>query len=133
MSGNKQIREMAKRLLQLSVKDEEVVPEQVTAVLEALSKHPPRYYKAVLRAYLQLVRRQIERNQAHVEYAGELSADLIRSIEASLSAHYGRPITAVATENKDLIAGWRIRVESDLYDASIASRLEQLAKATAAR
>lgn len=131
MSGNKHTREAAKKLLQLSLKDDDVVPEQVTAVLQGLDKYPPRNYKAVLREYLRLIRKQIDRSEAKVEYAGALPSDLLNSIEASLSAHYGRPITTVTKENKSLIAGWRIRVDSDVYDASISTRLNQLAKATA--
>lgn len=131
MRGNKKIRAIAKTLLQLSMKDEEVASDRVTAVLQALEARPPRNFKAVLREYLRLVRKQIERSQARVEFAGALPPGLINSIEASLSAHYGRPITAVTEENRNLIAGWRIRVGSDVYDASISNRLHQLAKSTA--
>jgi len=130
MRGNKKIRQVAKTLLQISLKEEEVSSERVSAVLQAVSARPPRNYKAVLREYLRLVRRQVERSQARVEYAGALPSDLVNSIEASLSAHYGRPITAVLVENKALVAGWRIRVGSDVYDASILNRLDQLAKST---
>lgn len=130
MSGNKKVRETAKRLLQLSMKDDDLVPEQVDAVLQSLDKHPPRNYRAILREYLRQVRKQVARSRAIVEYAGELPAELLNSVEAELSAHYARPITAVTRENKDLIAGWRIHIDSDVYDASVAMRLNQLAKAT---
>lgn len=130
MRGDKKIRQIAKTLLQLSLEDDEVSPERVTAVLKALEARPPRNFKAVLREYLSLVRKQIERGQAIVEYAGALPPDLINSIEASLSAHYGRPINAVTEENKSLIAGWRIRVGSDVYDSSIVNRLDRLAQST---
>src|SRR5690554_5083398 len=115
MSGNKKIRETAKRLLQFSMKDDDLVPEQVNAVLQSLDRHPPRNYRAILREYLRLVRQQVARSQAIVEFAGKLQPELINSIEAELSAHYGRPITTVTRENKDLIAGWRIHVDSDVY------------------
>lgn len=131
MAVHKKIRETAKTLLQLSLKDEEVSAERVEAVLQALKARPPRNYKTVLREYLRLVRKQLARNQAVVEYAGALPPDLVNEIEASLSAQYGRPITAVLKENMELIAGWRIRVASDLYDSSILNRLNQLDKSIA--
>lgn len=131
MRRNKQVGAIAKRLLQLSMKDDELVPEQVNAVLQAIDKHPPRRYRATLREYLRLVRKQVARSQATVEFAGELAPELLHSIEAELSSYYGRPITTVTQENPDLIAGWRIHIDSDVYDSSIATHLNQLGKATA--
>lgn len=129
MRGNKQIRKTAKTLLQLTLKDGEVSAERVQAVLKALESHPPRNYRAVLRDFLHLVRKHVERSQAIVEYAGPLPADLINEVEASFSARYARPITAVPRENPALIAGVRIRVASDVYDSSVANHLHELAKA----
>jgi F-type H+-transporting ATPase subunit delta len=130
MAVHKKIRTVAKTLLQLSLKDEEVASEQVSAVLQALKSRPPRNYKAVLREYLKLVRKQIARSQAVIEYAGPLPQDTINFLEASLSVQYGRPINSVLKENRDLIAGWRIRIGSDVYDSSILNRLNQLDKST---
>lgn len=129
MRQDKKTRLFAKSLLRLSLDEEEVSAERVNAVLQYLETHPPRNYRAVLREYLRLVQKHTARNEARLEYAGSLPADLTPSIEASLSAHYGRPITAAPVENRDLIAGWRIRVGSDVYDSSILNHLNQMAKA----
>jgi F-type H+-transporting ATPase subunit delta len=131
MAVHKKIRAVAKTLLQLSLQDDEVSSERVSAVLQALQARPPRNYKAVLREYLRLVQKQIARSQAVIEYSGALPQDTINFIEASLSVHYGRPINSVLKENKALIAGWRIRIGSDVYDSSILNRLHQLDKSTA--
>lgn len=132
MTANKQIRQTAKALLQMSLEGEEVSSERVGAVLAALESRPPRNYRAVLRDYLALVRKHLARNQAKVEHAGTFPDDLLASIEATLSAQYGRPVTAVAVPNQDLIAGWRIRIGSDVYDSSIKNHLNQMARATTA-
>lgn len=131
MVKDKQIRHYAKSLLNLSLEGDEVSSERVDAVLKYLDANPPRRHRAILREYLRLVQKQIAHGQARVEYAGNMPADLVNAIEASLSAHYGRPITAVTAEKQELIAGWRIRVGSDVYDSSIQNRLNQMAKATA--
>lgn len=133
MRGNDKIRQTAKTLLGLSMEEDQVSSERVTAVLRALDARPPRHYRPVLREYLRLVRKQVERNQARVQYAGPLPPDLINNIEASLSAYYGRPITATAEEHQDLIAGLRIHVASDVYDSSIRNHLNQMARATTGR
>jgi F-type H+-transporting ATPase subunit delta len=129
MKAKDKIRQTANTLLQMSLEEDEVSAERVNAILAGLEAHPPRNYRLVLREYLRLVSRHLSRNQARVEYAGALAPELINSIEASLSAHYGRPITAVPEENKALIAGWRIRIGSDVYDSSIQNHLNQMAKA----
>ena len=130
MRGNKQIRKIARDLLQLSLKDGEVSEERVQAVLNAIDARPPRNYRQVLREYLNQVRKYIAQSQAIVEYAGPLPANLINDIEASFSARYARPITAVSKENPALIAGVRIRIGSDVYDSSVANHLHELAKAS---
>jgi F-type H+-transporting ATPase subunit delta len=130
MRGNKQIRKTARTLLQLSLKEGEVSGERVQAVLKSLQAHPPRNYRPVLREYLYQVRKHVERSQAIVEYAGPLPANLINEIEASFSARYARPITAIPSENPELIAGVRIRIGSDVYDSSVANHLQELAKAS---
>ncbi len=129
MRGSKQIRNTAKKLLQMSLENGEVSAERVSAVLNSLKAHPPRQYKAVLRGYLSLIRRELALSQAVVEHAGPLSGEILQSVESAFSSIYGRSVTAVAKDNPDLIAGLRIRVGSDVYDASIAQRLHELARA----
>jgi F-type H+-transporting ATPase subunit delta len=128
MRVDKKTRKTARTLLQLSLKDGEISRERVDAVLRYLEVNPLRNNRAVLREYLNVARKHVERSQAIVEYAGPLPANLINAIEASFSARYARPITAVPKENPDLIAGVRIRIGSDLYDSSVASHLNELAK-----
>ncbi len=129
MRGNKQIRKIGRDLLQLSLKDGELSEERVQAVLKAIDARPPRNYRQVMREYLDQVRKHVAQSQAVVEYAGPLPANLINDIEASFSARYARPITAVPKENPALLAGVRIRIGSDVYDSSVANHLNELAKA----
>ena len=129
MRGNKKNRNTAKILFQMSLENGEITAERVSAVLKGLEAHPPRQHKEVLREYLLLVRRELARSQAVVEHAGPLSSELLKSLESSLSSIHGREVTAVSKENPDLIAGFRIRIGSDVYDGSIAHQLHELARA----
>lgn len=129
MRGDKQVRKTAKILLQLSMEQGEVVSERVAAVLRSLEAHPPRDYAAVLRDYHRLVSHELARGLAVVEHAGPLSPETLRAVEESFSALYGRKITALGRENPALIAGLRIRVDSDVHDTSAAHHLHELARA----
>ncbi|QXD32520.1 F0F1 ATP synthase subunit delta [Candidatus Pelagisphaera phototrophica] len=126
MKQDKQIKNFAKQLLQASLDSGEVSAERVDGVLKSLSKNPPRHHVATLKTYLKLVEREVAKGTAVINYAGELSSDMIAGIVNQLSAKYGRTITSVLREDPSLIAGLRVVVDCDVYDASIASSLASL-------
>ena len=126
MKQDKQIKNFAKQLLQASLDSGEVSAERVDGVLKSLSKNPPRHHVATLKTYLKLVEREVAKGTAVINYAGELSSDMIAGIVNQLSAKYGRSITSVLREDPSLIAGLRVVVDCDVYDASVASSLASL-------
>lgn len=126
MTRNKQIVNYAKGLLKIATVDGKFSEERASTVLQTLEKNPPRNYGSILKQFLKLVQREVAKNTADVEYAGELNATAIQDIESKLSANYDRPIKVVANRNDDLIAGVRVRVGCDLYDASVAGSLREL-------
>ena len=126
MKQDKQIKNFAKQLLQASLDSGEVSAERVDGGLKSLSQNPPRHHVATLKTYLKLVEREVAKGTAVINYAGELSSDMIAGIVNQLSAKYGRSITSVLREDPSLIAGLRVVVDCDVYDASIASSLASL-------
>jgi F-type H+-transporting ATPase subunit delta len=57
-----------------------------------------------------------------------LSDDTLSAIEAQFSKLYNRSVNAVTKQDTSLIAGVRVRVGDDVYDASVAGRLQRLAE-----
>lgn len=127
MNKDAQLKKFAKKLAGLSLQDGLVSSERVDAVLETLKKHPPRKPKTVLKHYLYYIKQAVNRSSAVIEYAGKIDDAGIAAIEKHLSANYQRTITTTAVENKDLIAGFRISIGDDIFDASVAGRLQNLA------
>jgi F-type H+-transporting ATPase subunit delta len=80
----------------------------------------------VLRAYLHLVANAVARGQARVEHAGQVSDQVLQNITAALARKYGRALTTVTQPNPALLAGLRVRVGDDVYEASIAGQLATL-------
>jgi F-type H+-transporting ATPase subunit delta len=115
-------------LAELSLEDGLVSAERVQAVLATLRKHPPRKPKTVLKHYLYYIKQEINRSRAVIEYAGQIDEAGIAAIENYLSKNYNRTITTTTVENEDLIAGFRISIGDDIFDASVAGRLNNLAK-----
>jgi len=126
MRVSKQSNLFARQLFRISLDEGQVSAERVAAVLAHLAQHPPRQPLAVLRRYHRLVAGQLARNRALVEHGGALDDGLLRAIEAAFTRKYQRPVGAVARPNPDLIAGLRVRVGDDVYEASVAGQLAAL-------
>ena len=121
-------REFARRLVSLSLDETgQVSEERVGAILESLRGRPSRTLKPLLKNYLRFIVREIRKSEAVVEHAGEIGATEVREIERALSRRYGRTITSVLRATPGLIAGVRVSVADDIFDASVAGHLDRLA------
>ena len=128
MKRDQKITRFAKKLVELS-KDKGVVTEaKVAEVLAALKQVQHRHHFTVLKTFLNYLRREIALQTAVVSTPGALSGEALKAIEATYTKLYGRPITAVTQKDTSLIAGVRVRVGDDVYDASVAGRLQRLAE-----
>jgi len=126
MTQAKQIKEFAKQLFRMSLENGELSPERVDGVLKALEKNPPRHYLATLKAYLKFVEREVAKSTAVISHAGQLTPDTISNIKRQMEGKYGRRLDTVERGDPDLIAGVRVVVDCDVYDASIQSALTTL-------
>lgn len=130
MTASSRIRELANKLVQLSLDEEgRVVEEKVHEVLESLRANPPREHKQLLRSYMQRIKRELAKGVAVVEHAGKPAAEAIESLKQELSRQYGRSIEVELCENPDLLVGIRVRVGDDVYEDSAATRLRPLVRA----
>ncbi|MBT4757554.1 MAG: hypothetical protein HOO08_04085 [Opitutae bacterium] len=128
MKRDQKITRLAKKLVELS-KDNGVVTEaKVGEVLAGLKQVQHRHHLTVLKTFLNYLRREIALQTAVVSTPGALSGAALKAIETTYSKMYDRPITAVTKEDTSLIAGVRVRVGDDVYDASVAGRLQRLAE-----
>ena len=128
MKRDQKITRLAKKLVELS-KDNGVVTEaKVTEVLAGLKQVQHRHHLTVLKTFLSYLRREIALQTAVVMTPGALSDDALKAIEATYSKMYDRPVSAVIQQETALIAGVRVRVGDDVYDASVAGRHQRLAE-----
>jgi F-type H+-transporting ATPase subunit delta len=123
---SKSAQQLARQLFQLSLEDGSLSAERVAGVLAYVEQHRPPNPVMVLRAYLQLAASAVARSQARVEHAGPVSDQVLQNITAALARHYGRALTTVTQPNPALLAGLRVRVGDDVYEASIAGQLAAL-------
>ncbi|KRP37561.1 MAG: hypothetical protein ABS34_02305 [Opitutaceae bacterium BACL24 MAG-120322-bin51] len=128
MKRDQKITRLAKKLVELSKDDGVVTNAKVGEVLAGLKQVQHRHHLAVLKTFLNYIRREIALQTAVVSTPGALSDDALKAIEATYSKMYGRPVSAVTQQDTSLIAGVRVRVGDDVYDASVAGHLQRLAE-----
>ena len=130
MKVSSQIRELAKRLVKLSLDEDGKVEEsRVQEVLVALRVNPPREHKQLLHAYLERIKPEIAKSIAIIEYAGRPDDESLDEIKERLSQNYGKSVELELRENLELLAGIRITVGDDVYEDSAATRLRPLVRA----
>ncbi|MCH8541659.1 MAG: F0F1 ATP synthase subunit delta [Opitutales bacterium] len=133
MAKSVRSKKFARQLSAMCIEEDQVVPERVSAVLQALDKKPPREYKTVLRAFRNYLREEVAMREAVVEHAGPLEEAAQKQLADFFRQTYGRSITIVPKENKELLAGFRARVGCDTYEYSARQQLEKLSRQVAAQ
>lgn len=126
MKRDAKITRFARKLVELSKENGILTEARVAEVIEALkqSQHP--HYLKILKAFLNYIRREITLQTAVVSGSTSLSESSLKTIEAHFTKTCNRPVTAIFKQDKSLIAGIRIRVGDDVYDATIAGHLQRL-------
>lgn len=129
MRGDKKTKLLAKQLFKLSLVNGAVSPEQVAGVLGYIEKTAPRHTLALLKLYHRAIATELAKSRALVEHAGPVTDATLRSIEVAMTKKYRRPVTATAQPNPKLLAGLRVRVGSDVFEASVSGQLAALSSA----
>ena len=128
MKRDQKIIKLAKKLVELSKENGVVTESKVVEVLSGLQQVQHRHHLTVLKTFLNYLRREVALQTAVVSSPAGLSDDALGAIEAQFSRLYNRPVNAVTQQDTSLIAGVRVRVGDDVYDASLAGRLQRLAE-----
>jgi F-type H+-transporting ATPase subunit delta len=126
MKTNKEIRRLSREMVRASFTDGQLDGGKIASLVESLIAKKPRNYIGILQNYKQLLRLEIQKRHARIESATELSAETNSRILQNLKRKYGRDLTTEFVVNRELLAGMRIRVGSDVWDGSVRHRLESL-------
>lgn len=128
-AAKNQIQQLARQLFSLSFADGRLSDEQVAGVLAYVEKHHAANAVATLKAYRRLVAAEVARGNAVVEHAGPVSEAALSAVAASLGKRYNRPVAASAKANPALLAGLRVKIGDDVFEASVAGQLSALSSA----
>jgi F-type H+-transporting ATPase subunit delta len=126
MKINKEIRRLSREMVRASFTDGQLDRGKIASLVQSLIAKRPRNYIGILQNYKRLLRLEIEKRHARIESASELSAETNSRILQNLKKKYGRDLTTEFVVDRELLAGMRIRVGSDVWDGSVRHRLERL-------
>ena len=126
MKANRKLRRVAHRLFRLCRVDGRLDPERVRLVAQRIAGSGRRGSLAILGDLLRRVRLDRDGHRAIVESTTPLPDDLRIDVQARLTRLYGEGLETSFEINPQLIGGMRIRVGSDVYDASVRARLAAL-------
>jgi F-type H+-transporting ATPase subunit delta len=128
MKTTAQTRQKAKRLFRMCMVngrlDENRFLNMVRIVLE--SRH--RSYLSLLAQLAKMVKLERSAHEAKIESAEPLPVDLQAGVRTSLERLYGDELEMSFAHNPALIGGMRVKIGSDVYDASVLARLGALGK-----
>ena len=126
MQSDKALKHSARKLATLSIENDVVSTTKVRHILKVLSERRPPSYRQLLRYYRTFLQRELRHRQALLEYAGTLSTQTVEKLGDVLNLRYKRPISVILREKPELLAGIRLSIGDDVYDASAAGRLASL-------
>lgn len=127
MKISRAARAEAKSLFRICHSDQGLDEGRLRKVISAISKQRPRGYLQILGRLAQLTKLEVDRNTHEVVSAAKLE-DGGKSVFAVLEKHFGKPLEQRAEVRPEVLGGLRIRVGSDVWDATVRGRLEALAR-----
>jgi F-type H+-transporting ATPase subunit delta len=99
---------------------------KVRLALAAVVERKPPFEGQILHEFERLVRLEIEKHTALVESAVALDFSQKAGVESALRERFGAHIRTSFSVNPALIAGIRVQIGSDVYDANVLERLNRL-------
>lgn len=120
------LRHLAVRVADLGADE---APGQVKPALERIiGGLPLTERRSSVRFFLQVLRREIAARRILVEHVGPLPGEAVSAIVLALSPADGVGLRVETRENRDLLGGLRVSIGDTIYDASLAGRLDALAR-----
>jgi F-type H+-transporting ATPase subunit delta len=127
MKISRAARAEAKSLFRLCRTEQGLDETRLRKMVEVVAKQRPRGYLQVLGRLAQLAKLETERRTHEVVSATKLG-DGGQSVFALLEKNFGKPLAQRAEVRPEVLGGLRIRVGSDVWDATLRGRLEALAR-----
>jgi F0F1-type ATP synthase delta subunit len=120
-------KDLVRKLVQQSLNDSGIVDESlVKNVLSGLKECKLSRHKDILQAYLIEIRKTLRLQIVEVEIGCQANDSLTSKLKSKIDANSTKSLDLRVSRNDHLIAGYRLRIEDDVFEDSIHSRLTKL-------
>ena len=120
-------KDLVRKLVQQSLNDSGIVDESlVKNVLSGLKECKLSRHKDILQAYLVEIRKTLRLQIVEVEIGCQANDSLTSKLKSKIDANSTKSVDLRVSRNDHLIAGYRLRIEDDVFEDSIHSRLTKL-------
>jgi F-type H+-transporting ATPase subunit delta len=126
MKISKQARRDAKELFRATFANGVMDTAKVRQVVQQVLAAKPRGYVGILEHFKRLVKLEEARRAARIESPVALEPAQQERLTSNLARIYGPGLNISFQQNASLIGGLRVKVGSNVYDSSVAARLQQL-------
>lgn len=123
---SKQSKEAAKNLLSICMKSGSLDENVVTQIVNYIASNKSSRNIQTLTYFKNLVKLELNKETAKLEYATDLSDAVVSDITTKLERIYNRKMRLEKQKKAELIGGFKITVGSDVYDHTTSAKLEQL-------
>ena len=115
------------KLVQQSLNQSGIVDESlVKNVLSGLRECKLSRHKDILQAYLVEIRKTLRLQIVEVEIGCQANDSLTSKLKSKIDANSTKSVDLRVSRNDHLIAGYRLRIEDDVFEDSIHARLTKL-------
>ena len=129
MASTSKNKRLAQTLLEYSLNEDGLIDEnKVVESINGLKELGLSSTKDILRHFLTEVKNHHRLYQAQIEIGCENYQEIEKTLRTKIGSLAGRKIELSIKSNDQLLAGYRIRIGDDVYEDSVASRLENLKK-----
>jgi F-type H+-transporting ATPase subunit delta len=128
MKISKESRRAARKLFRCCIVATHLDENRVRTAVSALASAKPRGYLQMLSEIERLVRTETLKNTLTIETAVQIEDNHFKDIHTRIQKSFPRPLKATKHVNPSLIGGLRIKVGSDIWDGSVAGRLQSLTR-----
>ena len=123
---SKQSKEIAKRLVKICLRSGNFDESSALEVVKYIAANKNTRNLQTLTYFKQLVKLELNKETAKLEFAIDLGDSVITEITTRLEKIYKRKMRLEKQKKSELLGGFKVTVGSDVYDYSTTSRLEQL-------
>ena len=125
MKKNKQIKNLIRKLVEVSFKDERIVESQIIKSVKVLKCLPISQAVSALSNYLKELKRKQRQYTMYIETVTPLFPIQVKKIKKIVEKKH--KITKIITQiNPEILGGFKIRVGDQIWDETILGKISQV-------